>query len=87
MMMYDYSSGRVSLDFHLRKSGGLCREFGEIPKRIGGHACSMCKLNKGERQDFVMCGVNGIKDDPESHWVRSELCAELQREALAALCY
>ncbi|MDO4801422.1 MAG: hypothetical protein Q4A15_04585 [Prevotellaceae bacterium] len=82
---FDYTTGRCTFDFHLKKSGVACnRNF--LPRtRIGNEYCARCKHYKGEVDDFVCCSYHD-KDDEGASFAWDKLRQSLRHQALCALC-
>ena len=74
---YDYSTRKVTLDFHLMKYGEVCLLRGKsFATRVGSVGCSMCIYNNGSEtmahymDYFVKCKHPEAKD--------SEGCGDLK---------
>lgn len=78
---YDYRTGAIEFDFHLKKEDTVCRRF--VPRTIGGHYCRQCKDYKGSHDGYVACGFH-TEDDEGASRVRWRLAEELKHEAMCA---
>ena len=90
---YDYSTGRITRDFHFVKGDTKCTGSG-LPTWTGGHhdRCKNCQYYIGTLYgwtlrmdvDFVMCKHPDKKDDEDSGKAQRLYNDKLMQEALAA---
>lgn len=84
---FDYSTGQITLDFHLVKEDEVCRLRG-VPSYVGGHGCLRCPFNGGwyitiEHGAFLKCKHMEAKDTGEGVQIEKyKLCEEFKREAM-----
>ena len=93
---YDYSTGKITRDFHFVRGDTKCKGSG-LPCWTGGHhdRCRQCQYYAGTLygwtlrtdKDFVMCKHPDKEDDPESYEAQRLYNAYLENEAMKALCY
>lgn len=93
---YDYSTRKITRDFHFVKGDTKCTGSG-LPTWTGGHhdRCRKCQYylgtlyawEFGTDDDFVMCKHPDKKDDENSGNVQYLYYDKVEQKALAALCY
>ena len=93
---YDYSTRKITRDFHFVRCDTKCKGSG-LPTWTGGHhdRCRNCQYYIGPLygwnlrmdEDFVMCKHPDKEDDKDSGKAQRLYNAMLEQEALAALCH
>lgn len=88
---YDYTTGKITLDFHLVKWDEICDLKG-IKGKVGQYGCQYCPFNGGfisdtsdpiDWQTFTKCKHKDAKDSNGSLSVKWKLYDDFEREALA----
>lgn len=88
---YIYSTGEVTLDFHLVNYGEICTLRG-IRGKVGAPGCLTCPYHNGSEMDsfsqyYVKCKHPKAKDSEGSGSVKSRIRDRFILQALEALCY
>ena len=50
-MTYDYNTGKITRDWHIRRHDEKCRLSG-LPAKVGGDRCSKCQYHKRTEFDW-----------------------------------
>jgi nitrite reductase/ring-hydroxylating ferredoxin subunit len=91
---YDYSTGKITRDFHFAKEGTACR-LTALPARVGSSWCMRCEHYRGRiasyqfigDDSFVKCMHKGMKDAEDCQSAVEYFNEKFELEALNALCY
>lgn len=84
---YDYSTGKITLDFHLMKEGEVCRLRG-LAVAVGGNGCRTCPFIKGwdctvQHGAFVKCKHKDAKDSLDARERLFFIYKEFEQEAIS----
>lgn len=88
---YNYSTGKITLDFHLVRYDEICTLRG-IRGKVGAPGCITCPYHNGSctestTQYFVKCKHPKALDSEGCGEAYYKICETLRRQALEALCY
>ena len=91
-MTYDYSTGKITRDWHIRRDEEKCRLSG-LPAKVGGERCKKCPYNKGGKIDwkardladtfFTLCSHPEATDSENTGNVLWHIYETFEDEALA----
>lgn len=87
--IYDYSTGRITLDFHLMLHGDIC-ELKGIKGKVSCHGCRYCPYNGGFVSDirsidwitFTKCKHPEAINSKESGYMLGKIYEKFEEEAL-----
>jgi hypothetical protein len=79
-MTYNYVTGQVTRDFHLKKKDGMSCSKSNLPP---GVHCLGCEHYKGDYKKFVRCGLPGIEDDKSAREAWSEMYEKFTTQAIS----
>ena len=90
-MTYDYNTGGITRDWHIRRHDEKCRLSG-LPAKVGGDRCSKCQYHKGTEFDwqardledtfFTLCSHPEAKDSDNTENVLCRIYDRFESKAL-----
>ena len=91
-MTYDYNTGKITRDWHIRRHDEKCRLSG-LPAKVGGDRCSKCQYHKGTEFDwqardledtfFTLCSHPEATDSENTDNVLRGIYDDFEDKALA----
>jgi len=91
-MTYDYNTGKITRDWHIRRHDEKCRLSG-LPAKVGGDRCSKCQYHKGTEFDwqardledtfFTLCSHPEATDSENTENVLRGIYDDFEDKALA----
>lgn len=91
-MTYDYNTGKITRDWHIRRHDEKCRLSG-LPAKVGGDRCSKCQYHKGTEFDwqardledtfFTICSHPEATDSENTENVLWRIYDRFESKALA----
>lgn len=89
---YDYNTGKITIDFHVRRDYEKCRLSG-LPAFVGSKRCHQCQFFGGsyinwqsrEFDDtfFTKCKHPDVKDSEGCELVKHNILEDFKQEALS----
>jgi len=90
-MTYDYSTRKITRDWHIRRCDEKCRLSG-LPAKVGGNRCQKCQYHKGVEFDwqardlddtfFILCSHPEAKDSENTDRVLRYIYDRFENEAI-----